>query len=889
MLLLTGPPAAGKTSYCLQRIRESIRAGRTDCRLLTPTTTMAEHLRNELARERFVFSPKLVSTFGKFLSDYVADLAPVSRPALELLVAEELERLQLPRYAEVRDFRGFRSALVRAVEEYAGAGGGSPDPAVTGVEFAAVFDAVQARVQQRGEFFRAQRLRQAAQRIAAGPRLGTICITGFFAFNPTELAVIEAMAQVSDLTVALADTPAARPALRVLRGLAEQEERLPEASATAARTLFTAPGVEGEATEIARRILAEREHGLAFRDIGIIVRSEQPFVPALRTALERFGIPSRSYFGAPLRSDPTVRFLTGLVDAALTGWDHKSSLPVLRMHGSPLEQRGDSFEYTVLRQIPNRGLAALREAAPAAAESWFDALEPLSAWPHATAPAALWAQRFRGLPALFWRGEIGDGASADQILVWRRQSAALEHFAAAVSETAKALGDTGPISCQDFRDSLDAALSSAELRIVDRRHDVVHIIDAVEARQWRLKVMFVCGLLEDLFPKHHNEDPILPDDVRRKLQKLGIAMRTSVERQEEEQFLFDLAITRATQRLFLSYPLLNAKGEPNLPSLLLDRALPYDREEPVLVKPKPSRPRTPEPFPIIQSDTWRRRLAVLNEKLSPSRVERFLTCPYSYFAMRTLRLQEPPPDPWDRLHSGEQGDIAHKVLEVVCRDGVSAENAFDRVFREKCAEARIPDGYRTESIRLELLHGIRQLISDPRLNYRGVQRRFEAPFLCELPEGPKINGQIDRVEVDPEGNAIIFDYKYKRKYKIEATVRENRDGRRVQTGLYLIGAQSLGLRPAGMVYLGFKREASSGGWVLNGLWPELQSSCSESELHDVVATAKEATRQAWEEILEGRIEPKPVELKVCEFCSYVAICRLEAKPEVAVEAVNAAQ
>ncbi len=889
MLLLTGPPASGKTSYCLQRIRECIRGGRGNCRLLTPTTTMAEHLRNELAREGHVFSPRIVSTFGKFLADYVQDLTPVSRPALELLLREQLETLSLPRFAEVREYPGFRSALVRAVEEFAGAGGTAPDPDITGPEFAHVFRAVQSRVAERGEHFRAQRLLAAAGRIRTGPRLGTVCVTGFFAFTATEIEVLRALADVSDLIVALADTPAARPALRALRAFAATEEQLPEPSTSVQRTLFTAPSVEGEATEVARRILEEHSRGRAFRDMGIIVRSEQPFVPALRTALERFSIPHRSYFGSPLRADATVRFLTGLVDAALSGWDHETALPVLRMHGSPLEGHGDTFEYKVLERIPSRGIDSLRAVAPEHAHGWFDASSALGSWATVTASPDVWAQRFRALPSLFYRADIHDEVSAEQMLRWRRQSAALEHFTAVVSETAKALGDTGPIPCTAFRDALDAALASAELRVVDRRHDVVHIIDAVEARQWRLKVMFVCGLLEDQFPKHHTEDPILPDDTRRKLQRLGIAMRTSVERQEEEQVLFDLAITRATARLYLSYPLLNAKGEPNLPSLLLDRAQPFDREEPVLVKPRSSRPRAAEVFPIIAGDTFRARLAVLNHKLSPSRIERFITCPWSYFAMRTLRLEEPPSDPWERLHPGEQGDIAHAVLEAVCRDNVPVEQAFDEVFRRKCEEEGVPDGYRTEAIRLELLHGIRQLVADPRLNFRGVKRSFEEPFVCDLPGGLKINGQIDRIEVDAHGNAIIFDYKYKRRYKIEATVRENRTGRKVQTGLYLIGARSLGYRPAGMVYLGFKREASSAGWVLNGLWPELQSACSPAELDEVIVTAREAAVTAWGEILEGRIEPKPFELRDCEYCSYSAVCRIEAIPEPAVEVAGAAE
>src|SRR3954454_15655928 len=100
MLLLSGPPGAGKPSCCPLLPRSQPRSGAgSSTRVLTPTTTMAEHLRNDLVREGFVFSPKVVSTFGKFVADYVRDLPVVRRAALELIVRDELIRLPLQRYA----------------------------------------------------------------------------------------------------------------------------------------------------------------------------------------------------------------------------------------------------------------------------------------------------------------------------------------------------------------------------------------------------------------------------------------------------------------------------------------------------------------------------------------------------------------------------------------------------------------------------------------------------------------------------------------------------------------------------------------------------------------------------------------------------------------------
>ena len=74
MRLILGPPGSGKTTSCLDKLREALRVKRDNCRLIVPTATMGEHLRNELAREGFVFKPALVSTFTKFVEPSASPL-----------------------------------------------------------------------------------------------------------------------------------------------------------------------------------------------------------------------------------------------------------------------------------------------------------------------------------------------------------------------------------------------------------------------------------------------------------------------------------------------------------------------------------------------------------------------------------------------------------------------------------------------------------------------------------------------------------------------------------------------------------------------------------------------------------------------------------------------
>ncbi|MCP5119718.1 MAG: AAA family ATPase, partial [bacterium] len=74
MRLLTGPPGSGKTHTVLEILRESARRGANDTVLLTPTATMAEHLRNEMAREGLLLRPDAIQTLWRFVRPLTPEL-----------------------------------------------------------------------------------------------------------------------------------------------------------------------------------------------------------------------------------------------------------------------------------------------------------------------------------------------------------------------------------------------------------------------------------------------------------------------------------------------------------------------------------------------------------------------------------------------------------------------------------------------------------------------------------------------------------------------------------------------------------------------------------------------------------------------------------------------
>jgi len=83
---------------------------------------MAEHVRNQLAREGFVFRPALVETLSRFVEPFAADAPSVPPGTLLLVVEEALRRTQRAEFREVAGMRGFAAAVARLIEELSGAG-----------------------------------------------------------------------------------------------------------------------------------------------------------------------------------------------------------------------------------------------------------------------------------------------------------------------------------------------------------------------------------------------------------------------------------------------------------------------------------------------------------------------------------------------------------------------------------------------------------------------------------------------------------------------------------------------------------------------------------------------------------------------------------------------
>jgi ATP-dependent helicase/DNAse subunit B len=889
--LLTGPAGSGKTTYVVEQLRQAVRSGDQSVRLLVPTATMAQHLQNRLAREGLVFRRGLIQTFSGFVEAWTADLPQVSEAALYLIVEEAARRVNRPEFARVVEMRGFCASLARTIAEFSSAGCDSrrlaahlPEGPLSDA-FLAVYREVDRQLAVRGLSMRARRLEAAADRIAAGgmPGIATVWLDGFHALPDPELAVIRAMTKHAEVVLVRTDGQ-------------EQSElagwpvsRFAKSRPSPALMLVKAPNIEREAEEIARRILEQSSAGHPFRDMAIIVRNPDTYVPVLRAVLDRFGIPARFYFDGHLQEHAAIRFLCGAVHAMLSGWEHTKTMAVLRLAPRFAESSDmDRLDFAVREQIPNAGLGPLKALlvddggkprSPGCERLLhkLDSLAALEEWQQFALTPKEWAGRFRTLRNLFRVGEPADRDGRAMVELHRSQAAALDAFDEALDATAGALDPRHAIGIAAFFHALESVLRITPLRIADQRRNVVQVLSAPEARQWVLPLVFICGMVEKEFPSFHTQDPFFPDAARCELNRAGIRVRTAAEFEREERALFDSAITRATAAVTLTYPEFNARGDRNLPSLYLEHLFipPSDSRT---VKPRPRHILPPRPPAQVHSPALLQELRRRTGSISPTAVELYLQCAFQHFAGRLLRLKTAPPRPAERLNFMTQGQIVHEVLRTWWAAGGNIEPVFEDVFAAALEKEHIPCVYHTERLRNAMLDDLREFVAGDKWPRGMFESRTEEQFDFMLEGGVQIRGKIDRLDV-AGGRAYVIDYKYSNAQNTKSKLN-NAD--LVQAPMYLMAAERVfGLKPAGMFYVGLKRGPVYAGWSEDGLM--------DGQVPDADWLGKTEKRvlEIVDEIRGGRIEVLPSDPDKCRFCDFADACRVQV--QVAVDAPEEAE
>jgi ATP-dependent helicase/DNAse subunit B len=484
--------------------------------------------------------------------------------------------------------------------------------------------------------------------------------------------------------------------------------------------ILEAPGQLGEARLVAREIKTLLLSGVTAEEILVIVRDVPPSADLLREVFAEYGIPLDIEGTEPVARNPAVATLLRAFRLPEEDWPFAGVTALLRS----VYFRPDWPETRACPELPGQAEILLRllgeprgrEPYLRAVTKWAECPDPgledeqaeesrrlrthelaklcrpflqrfFRTWEDtpASAPLAVhlaWLQGFAdllGVPSVAAEDERDRAALHrfwDELERWVRLEREFQD------------GDR-PRERGAFLRVLYALAAEAGLARTPRGPGRVRVLSAPMARNLKAPYVFVLGLGECGFPRLGAPEPFFDENKRQAFKLAGLDFPCVSEVLPDEMLLFYQVVTRAGRRLVLSYPAVDEKGQPLLPSPFLsavrDCFLPnavetrrrrmltegYDRDPPLSPAEYRVQAASRSQFAVGsgQTITGLVGMGVHAQDVTPS------SLPTAHCPLPTLRHVA-----WQRFHNAEFGPydgwLQHPAVLAELREQFGPEQVF---------------------------------------------------------------------------------------------------------------------------------------------------------------------------------------------------------------------
>ncbi len=513
--------------------------------------------------------------------------------------------------------------------------------------------------------------------------------------------------------------------------------------------------VEGVAQEILKLV---RDKGYRYKELTIFMRDSELYQDLIKTIFTDYDIPVFVDEKKAMNYHPLVEVIRSGLDVILTNWRYDAVFRMLKTglipqtdEDHPLNQEAiDTLEnYALEYGIRGRNqwfgdkpwvfqrfrgfdqaaqtdqeremqekINAYRDQVIAVMAGFDEAFRAATTVREKATVLYQWLEQLGVNHVLQqWQAELDASGEIEQAREQEQVWQAVIHL---LDEMVEMIGDEA-LSSELFYQTLEAGLDTLTYSHVPPTLDHIVVGSIDHSRIMQSKVTFLLGVNEGTWPAKPQVDTILTEDERDRLKARGVILADSETQQLiDDWFYIYLAVTLATDQLWISYPLSDTEGKAKMPSSLIKRMTNLFPElaEPILLQ---------DPEEMIEADrfvtTPKKTLSALTSQLakyqraypidpiwwstlnwfierknqnpmiemilqslfyqnkpvnlkaetaekvfenkiqaSVSRMEMYHRCSYQHFAQYTLKLTDRPTY---KLDAPDMGQLFHEALKTI--------------------------------------------------------------------------------------------------------------------------------------------------------------------------------------------------------------------------------
>ncbi|WP_299728447.1 double-strand break repair protein AddB [uncultured Tateyamaria sp.] len=550
--------------------------------------------------------------------------------------------------------------------------------------------------------------------------------------------------------------------------------------ATAPITLVEADTPRAEAIAIAMRLREAAEVGQR----AALITPDRMLTRQVTAALDRWNILPDDSAGTPLHLSPPGRFLRHVASLFDRPLDAEALLTLLKhplTHSSHDRNehvlKTQKLELRMRRQgLPYPDAPGLLHCARLADKAEPDAMEHWATWVarqtcDQTVPGKLplsdWVARHIALAEAIANGP--EGTDTGELWLKKAGQEAQKTMAAVQDEAAFGVD----LTAADYANLIGGILSQGEVRDRDSPHPTIMIWGTLEARVQGADLVILAGLNDGTWPEAPKPDPWLNRKMRLDAGLLLPERRIGLSAHDFQQAIAapEVWLTRSIRsddaetvpsrwinRLKNLCVGLAAQGWRDVWAEMGDRgSIWLDRARQLDAAPEVERAKRPAPCPPVSARP--RRLTV-------TEIQTLIRDPFAVYAKHCLRLRalKPLVQTPDALL---RGILSHDVMEGFVRatlddpSVMTVEALMDHAREVLQSDVPWPAARALWLARFERAaswivetEAQRQSIATPTLFEEEAKGRLILPSIATT-----LEGRADRIDIDPAGDVILYDYK----------------------------------------------------------------------------------------------------------------------------------
>ncbi|WP_270181568.1 helicase-exonuclease AddAB subunit AddB [Alkalihalobacillus sp. CinArs1] len=367
--------------------------------------------------------------------------------------------------------------------------------------------------------------------------------------------------------------------------------------------------VEAAARETLRLV---RDEGYRYRDISVMVRDMSTYYELVETIFTDHGIPIFSDQKRTMLHHPLIELIRSSLDIIQYHWryeavfrcvktellfpdDTENSKADLRNRMDELEnyviakgikgyrwRSGERWKANIYRQLEDKETVTSDEI-----ERMEERLNETKEW--VSNPLEKFERMMKQAKTVREKCEVlyyflencnaaekvdrlkEHAEKAGQLTKAREHDQVWDAVIALLDETVELIGDQ-ELSIEQFTKLLEAGIESMKFALVPASLDQVVIGSIDRTRFTNVKCGFLLGVNDGVLPAKLQDDGLLSEQDREKLEEQGIQLAPGLKRRLlDEEFLIYHALSTPSENLWVSCPLADGEGKGLQPSIVMNR------------------------------------------------------------------------------------------------------------------------------------------------------------------------------------------------------------------------------------------------------------------------------------------------------------------------------